>query len=143
VKEKMTDNGGAPDLKDRIESLKQLEVSARKLEHAEYILRNPQLRDVLCFEKSLSKNAVYIRLALVFRNLKPEWVVFRLVELGLFTEVVIDSYPTKKCRKECLERVKRKCVLHTEVCEEVTKNIEGLQPSEELIQVCKKLGALF
>jgi hypothetical protein len=139
----MTDNEGAPSLDSSIESLKQAAISAKKLEHAEYILRNPQLRDVLCFERSLSKNAVYIRLALVFRNLKPEWIVFRLVELGLFTEMIIDSYPTKKCRKECLERVKRKCVLHTEVCEDITKNIEGLMPSEELIQVCRKLGALL
>jgi hypothetical protein len=139
----MNDNEGAPSLDSSIESLKQAAISAKKLEHAEYILRNPQLRDVLCFERSLSKNAVYIRLALVFRNLKPEWIVFRLVELGLFTEMIIDSYPTKKCRKECLERVKRKCVLHTEVCEDITKNIEGLMPSEELIQVCRKLGALL
>jgi len=137
----MTDNGGAPDLKDRVESLKQAEVSARKLEFAEYLLRNPQLREVLCFERTLPKNLVYIRLALVFRNQKPEWIIFRLVELGLFSETVIDSYPIKKCRKECLERVKRKCVLHTEVCEDATKNIEGLMPSDELIQVCRKLGA--
>jgi hypothetical protein len=139
----MTDSGGAPNSDRSIESLKQAAISAKKLEHAEYILKNPQLRDVLCFERSLSKNAVYIRLALVFRNLKPEWVVFRLIELGLYTETIIDSYPTKKCRKECLERVKRKCVLHTEVCEDITKNIEGLQPSEELIQVCRSLGALL
>jgi hypothetical protein len=138
----MTDNGGTPDLKDRIESLKQLEASDRKLRYAEYILRSPQLREVLCFDKTLPKNAVYIRLALVFRNLKPEWIIFRLLELGLYSETIIESYPTKKCRKECLERVKRKCVLHTEVCEEVTKNIEGLMPSDELIQVCRKLGAL-
>jgi hypothetical protein len=138
----MTDNGGAPSLEDRIQSLKQAEVSARKLEYAEYLLKNPQLRDVLCFERPLAKNAVYIRLALVFRNLKPEWVVFRLVELGLYSEVIVDSYPTKKCRKECLEKAKRKCLLYTEVCEDITKNIEGLMPSPELIQVCKKLGVL-
>jgi hypothetical protein len=138
----MTGNGGAPSLEDRIQSLKQAEVSARKLEYAEYLLRNPQLRDVLCFERPLAKNAVYIRLALVFRNLKPEWVVFRLVELGLYSEVIVDSYPTKKCHKECLEKVGRKCVVKTEVCEDITKNIEGLMPSPELIQVCKKLGGL-
>jgi hypothetical protein len=137
----MTDNGGAPSLGDRIESLKQAEVSARKFEFAEYLLRNPQLREVLCFEKSLPKNLVYIRLALVFRNQKPEWVVFRLVELGLYSEVILGSYPVKVCKKQCLERVKRKCVLHTEVCENATKNIEGLMPSDELIQVCRKLGA--
>jgi len=51
----MVDNGGAPSIKDKLESLKQAEVSARKLEHAEYILRNPQLREVLCFERPLSK----------------------------------------------------------------------------------------
>jgi hypothetical protein len=136
----MTDNGGAPNLKDRIESLKQAEVSARKLEYAEYLLKNQQLRDVLCFERTLPKNLVYIRLALVFRNQKPEWVIFRLVELGLYTEVIVDSYPTKKCRKECLEKVKRKCLLYTEVCEDITKDIEGLMPSPELIQVCQKYG---
>jgi hypothetical protein len=136
-------NEGAPSIKDTLESLKLEEIKARKYEYADYLLRNPQLRDVLCFEKSMPKNAVYIRLALVFRNLKPEWVIFRLVELGLYSVVIIDSYPTKKCRKECLERVKRKCVLHTEVCEDITKNIEGLLPSEELVQVCKKLGALI
>jgi hypothetical protein len=138
----MTDNRGAPSIEDRIQALKQAEISARKLEYAEYLLRNPQLKEVLCFERALPKNLVYIRLALVFRNLKPEWVVFRLVELGLYSEVIIDSYPTKKCRKECLEKVKRKCLLYTEVCEDITKDVEGLMPSEELVQVCKKLGVL-
>jgi hypothetical protein len=138
----MTENGGAPSIKDKLESLKQAEISARKLEYAEYLLRNPQLRDVLCFEQALPKNLVYIRLALVFRNLKPEWVVFRLVEIGLYSEVIVDSYPTKKCHKECLEKVGRRCVVKTEVCEDITKNIEGLLPSEELVQVCKKLGVL-
>ena len=137
----MTDNGGAPSLENRVESLKQIEVSARKLEYAEYLLRQPQLREVLCFERSMPKNLVYIRLAMVLRNQKPEWVVFRLVELGLFTEVTIESYPVRECRKECLERVKRKCVSYTEVCEDVTKDILGLMPSDELIQVCRKLGA--
>jgi hypothetical protein len=136
----MTDNGGAPNLGSSLESLKQAEISARKFEYAEYLLRNQQLREVLCFERSLPKNLVYIRLALVFRNVKPEWVVFRLVELGLYSEGIISSYPAKKCRKECLEKVKRKCLLYTEVCEDITKNIEGLMPSEELIQVCRKYG---
>jgi hypothetical protein len=138
----MTDNGGAPSIKDRLESLKQAEISSFKLEHAEYLLMNPQLRDVLCFERPKAKNAVYIRLALVIRHIKPELLVFRLVELGLFEEVIVSSYPTKKCRKECLEKVKRKCLLYTEVCEDITKDIEGLMPSQELLQVCRKLRAL-
>jgi hypothetical protein len=138
----MAEDGGAPSIKDRLESLKQAEVSARKLEYSEYLLKNPQLRDVLCFERALPKNLVYIRLALVFRNLKPELLVFRLVELGLYSEVIVDSYLTKECKKECLEKRGRKCVEYTTVCEEVTKNIEGLMPSDELIQVCRRLGAL-
>jgi hypothetical protein len=138
----MTDNGGAPSIKDKLESLKQAEITSFKLEHAEYLLQNPQLRDVLCFERPKAKNAVYIRLALVIKHIKPELLVFRLVELGLYEEVIVSSYPTKKCRKECLERVKRKCVLHTEVCEDVTKDIEGLMPSQELLQVCRTLGVL-
>jgi hypothetical protein len=142
VNEKMAEDGGAPSIKDRLESLKQAEVAARKLEYAEYLLKNPQLKEVLCFERALPKNLVYIRLALVFRNLKPEWVVFRLVELGLYSEVIIDSYLTKKCKKECLEKVKGKCVEKVEVCEDITKDIEGLLPSEELVQVCRSLGAL-
>jgi hypothetical protein len=136
----MKDSGGAPSLDSSIESLKQAAASERKLEYAEYLLRNPQLRDVLCFERTLPKNLVYIRLALVFRNLKPEWVVFRLVELGLYSEVIIDSYLTKECKKECLEKRGRKCLEYTTVCEEVTKNIEGLMPSEELIKVCSSLS---
>jgi hypothetical protein len=27
-----------------------------------------------------------------------------------------------------------------DVCEEVTKNIEGIMPSEELLKVCRSLG---
>jgi predicted nucleotidyltransferase len=138
----MADNGGAPSLKDRIESLKQAEVSARKFEYARYLLMNQQLRDILCFERTLPKNLVYIRLALVFRNQKPEWIVFRLVELGLYSEGIVDSYPTRECRKECIERKGRKCLEYTEVCEDVTKNIEGLMPSQELIEVCRSLGAI-
>ncbi len=139
----MAGNGGAPDLGSSVEGLKQTEAAVRKLEYAEYLLKNPLLRDILCFERTLPKNLVYIRLALVFRNLKPEWVVFRLVELGLYTEVIIDSYRVKECKKECLEKRGRKCLEYTTVCEEVDKNIEGLMPSDELINVCKRLGALI
>jgi hypothetical protein len=66
--------------------------------------------------------------------------VFRLVELGLYSEVVIQSYLTRKCKKECLEKKGRKCLEYNEVCEDVTKDIEGLMPSEELLQVCRSLG---
>jgi hypothetical protein len=136
----MKDEGGAPSLESKIESLKKASASDRKIDYAEYLLRSYQLREVLCFEKTLPKNLVYMMLSQVFyRHLKPEWVVFRLVELGLYYEVIMDSYPTKECRKECLERRGRRCVEYTTVCEEVTKNIEGLMPSEELIQVCRNL----
>jgi hypothetical protein len=80
-----------------------------------------------------------MRLDQVVRRLKPEWVVYRLVELGLFEEVIVDSYPTKECRKECVERRGRKCVEYVEVCEDVTKNIEGMMPSEELLKVCRSI----
>jgi hypothetical protein len=142
VNEKMTDDGGAPSIKDRLESLKQAAISDRKREHAEYLLKNSPLKDVLCFQTPKAKNAVYMRLALVIKHIKPELLVFRLVELGLFEEVVIESYPTRRCRKECLEKRGRKCVEYTTVCEDVTKDIVGLMPSEELVQVCRSLGAL-
>jgi hypothetical protein len=106
--------------------------AARRYEYAEYLLADPKYREVLCFEKAEPKNLVYMRLDQVVRRLKPEWVVYRLVELGLFEEVIVDSYPTKECRKECVERKGRKCVEYAEVCEDVTKNIEGIMPSEEL-----------
>jgi hypothetical protein len=124
-----------PSLSITQESYKQL----MKLEYAEYLLADPKYRDVLCFEGAMPKNLVYMRLDQVVRRLKPEWVVYRLVELGLFEEVIVESYPTKECRKECVERRGRKCVEYAEVCEDVTKNIEGIMPSEELLKVCRSL----
>jgi hypothetical protein len=110
-----------------------------KIEYAEYLLADPKYREVLCFEGAKPKNLVYMRLDQVVRRLKPEWVVYRLVELGLFHEVIVDSYPTKECRKECVERKGRKCIEYVDVCEEVTKNIEGIMPSDELLKVCRRL----
>jgi hypothetical protein len=124
-----------PSLSITQESYKQL----MKLEYAEYLLADPKYRDVLCFEGAMPKNLVYMRLDQVVRRLKPEWVVYRLVELGLFEEVIVESYPTKECRKECVERRGRKCVEYVEVCEDVTKNIEGIMPSEELLKVCRSI----
>ena len=121
------------------ESLEESLKNARKYEYAEYLLADPRYREVLCFEGVKPKNLVYMRLDQVVRRLKPEWVVYRLVELGLFEEVIVDSYPTKECRKECVERRGRKCVEYAEVCEDVTKNIEGIMPSEELLKVCRSI----
>jgi hypothetical protein len=124
-----------PSLSITQESYKQLV----KMEYAEYLLADPKYREVLCFEGAKPKNLVYMRLDQVARRLKPEWIVYRLVELGLYEEVIVDSYPTKECRKECVERRGRKCVEYAEVCEDVTKNIEGIMPSEELLKVCRGL----
>jgi hypothetical protein len=124
-----------PSLSITSESYKQL----MKMEYVEYLLADPKYREVLCFEGAKPKNLVYMRLDQVVRRFKPEWVVYRLVELGLFEEVIVDSYPTKECRKECIERRGRKCVEYAEVCEDVTKNIEGIMPSEELLKVCRSI----
>jgi hypothetical protein len=126
----------------KAEELSQLEESlksARRYDEAAYLLADPNYRTALCFERAMPKNLVYMRLDQVVRRLKPEWVVYRLVELGLFDEVIVDSYPTKECRKECVEKRGRKCVEYVEVCEDVTKNIEGIMPSEELLKVCRDL----
>jgi len=127
---------------ERLEELKESLQATRKYEYAEYLLRSSSLREILCFERTLPKNLVYMRLALVYRNPKPELIVYRLVELGLYYEVIIESYPTRECRKECVERKGRKCLEYVEVCEDVTKNIEGLMPSQELVDVCRSLGAI-
>jgi len=124
---------------DTLSQLEESLVFARKYEYAEYLLADPRYREVLCFEGAKPKNLVYMRLDQVTRRLKPEWVVYRLVELGLFHEVIVDSYPSKECRKECLERRGRKCIEYVDVCEEVTKNIEGIMPSDELLKVCNSL----
>jgi hypothetical protein len=124
---------------NRVEELREDLKAARRYEYAGYLLADPKYRDVLCFEGAMPKNLVYMRLDQVVRRQKPEWVVYRLVELGLFEEVIVDSYPTKECRKECLEKRGRKCIEYVDVCEEVTKNIEGIMPSEELLKVCNSL----
>jgi hypothetical protein len=138
----MGEGGAGPSTSKTTSSYKELEASDRRYEYAEYLLRSLQLRDILCFERTLPKNLVYIRLALIYRNLKPEWIVYRLVELGLYTVVIIDSYPTKVCKKECVQRRGRRCIESIDVCEDVTKNIEGLMPSQELINVCRSLGSI-
>jgi hypothetical protein len=130
----------ADSISQQEESLEESLKAARKYEYAEYLLADPRYREVLCFERAMPKNLVYMRLDQVVRRQKPEWVVYRLVELGLFYEVIIESYPSKECRKECLEKRGRKCVEYVDVCEEVTKNIEGIMPSEELLKVCRSLG---
>jgi hypothetical protein len=132
--------GKKADMLKQEESLEESLKAARKYEYAEYLLADPKYREALCFERAMPKNLVYMRLDQVVRRQKPEWVVYRLVELGLFYEVIVDSYPTKECRKECLEKRGRKCIEYTTVCEEVTKIIEGIMPSEELLKVCRSLG---
>jgi hypothetical protein len=131
--------GKKADMLKQEESLEESLKAARKYEYAEYLLADPKYREALCFERAMPKNLVYMRLDQVVRRQKPEWVVYRLVELGLFYEVIIESYPSKECRKECLEKRGRKCVEYVDVCEEVTKNIEGIMPSEELLRVCSSL----
>jgi len=65
-----------------------------------------------------------------------------LIEVGLFEEVVIDSYPTRKCRKKCLQKVKRKCVEYVDECVEENKDIYGLLPSEELLRACNSTSGV-
>lgn len=111
--------------------------SERKYRYAEYLLKEPKFKEILCFEEPIPKNLVYMRLDLVARKLKPEWIVFRLVELKLYEIVITDSYPTMECKEVCVEKKGRKCLRKELKCEEINKNIEGLMPSEELIKVCK------
>jgi hypothetical protein len=120
-----------------VEKLKQQLESSKKYNYAAYLLRDRDLKDILCFEGSMAKNLVVARLAKLFRNLTTaEILVFRLVELKLYELVVIDSYPTIECKQVCVERKRRKCVKREEECKEVNKNIFGLMPSEELVKVC-------
>jgi hypothetical protein len=131
---KMAD-GGAPSIGITPESFKL--TSESKYRYAEYMLKEPRLKEILCFEGPIPKNLVYIRLDLVARKLKPEWIVFRLVELKLYEVVITDSYITRECREVCAEKKGRKCLRKEQKCEEVNKNIEGLMPSEELLRVCR------
>jgi hypothetical protein len=130
----MTD-GGAPNIGITLESFKLTQ--ERKYRYAEYLLKEPKLKEILCFEEPIPKNLVYIRLDLVARKLKPEWIVFRLVELKLYEIVITDSYLIPECKEVCVEKKGRKCLRKEQKCEEVNKNIEGLMPSEELIKVCR------
>jgi len=138
VKEKMTQNGGAPNLASSIESLKQSITADDKYRYLEYLFRDLRLKEVLCFKGNMPKNLVYVRLDLVLKRLKPEWVVFRMIELGLYIPTVIDSYPIKECKEVCVEKQGRKCVKKETKCDYVNKDIEGVMPSEELAAVCSQ-----
>jgi hypothetical protein len=138
VKEKMTDNGGAPKLASSLESLKQSITSDDKYRYLEYLFKDLRLKEVLCFNGKMPKNLVYVRLDLVLRRLKPEWVVFRLIELDLYIPTVLDRYPVKECKDVCVEKQGRKCVKKETKCEEVFKEIEGVMPSEEMARVCNQ-----
>jgi hypothetical protein len=127
--------GGAPNIGIAPESFKLTQ--ERKYHYAEYLLKEPRLKEILCFEEPTPKNLVYIMLDLVARKLKPEWIVFRLVELKLYEVVITDSYPILECREVCVEKKGRKCLRKEQKCEEVNKNIESLVPSEELLRVCR------
>jgi hypothetical protein len=120
-----------------VEKLKQQLESSKRYNYAVYMLRDKDLKDILCFEGAIPKNLLVFRLAKLFRNLTTaEIIVFRLVELKLYKEFVIDSYPTIECKQVCVERKRRKCVKREEECKEVNKDIFGLMPSEELVKVC-------
>jgi hypothetical protein len=138
VKEKMTQNEGAPNLASSIESLKQSITADDKYRYLEYLFRDLRLKEVLCFKGNMPKNLVYVRLDLVLKRLKPEWVVFRMIELGLYIPTVIDSYPIKECKEVCVEKQGRKCVKKETKCDYVNKDIEGVMPSEELAAVCSQ-----
>jgi hypothetical protein len=138
VKEKMTDNGGAPNLASSLESLKQAIEAEDKYRYLEYLFKDLRLKEVLCFKGKMPKNLIYVRLDLVLKRLKPEWVVFRLIELDLFIPTVITSYRVKDCKMVCVEKQGRKCVKKDKKCEEVDKFVEGVMPSEELLRVCNQ-----
>jgi len=124
---------------EEAEKLKQQLESSMRYNYAAYLLSDRDLKSILCFEGRMPKNLVVFRLAKLFRNLSTaEILVFRLVELKLYREDVIDSYPTIECKQVCVERKKRKCVKREEKCEEVNKDIFGLIPSEELARVCSQ-----
>jgi hypothetical protein len=120
-----------------VEKLKQQLESSMRYNYATYLLSDRELKSILCFEGRMPKNLVVFRLAKLFRNLSTaEILVFRLVELKLYKEDVIDSYPTIECKQVCLDKKKRKCVKKEEKCEQVNKDIYGLTPSDELAKVC-------
>jgi hypothetical protein len=122
---------------ERLEELRRDLEAARRYEYAEYLLRDRDLRDILCFNTVIPKNLVTFRLSKLYKSLNAaEVLVYRLVELRLYERVVISSYPTQSCKKKCVQRAKRKCVEYVEECVDVNKDIYGLQPSEELLRVC-------
>jgi hypothetical protein len=122
---------------ERLRQLKEELEAASKYEYAEYLLRDRDLRDILCFNTVIPKNLVTFRLSKLYRSLNTaEVLVYRLLELGLYEEVVVSSYVTRKCKKKCLQKKGRKCIEYTEVCEDVNKDIIGLKPVEELLRVC-------
>jgi hypothetical protein len=122
---------------ERLEELRRDLEAARRYEYAEYLLRDRDLRDILCFNTVIPKNLVTFRLSKLYRSLNTaEILVFRLLELGLYKEVVISSYVTQECKKKCLQKVKRRCVEYTTECVDVNKDVYGLEPSEELLRVC-------
>jgi hypothetical protein len=132
----MTDNGGAPNLAISVESLKQAIQAEDKYRYLEYLFTDQRLKEVLCFKGNMPKNLIYVRLDLVLKRLKPEWVVFRLIELDLFINTVITSYPVEDCKMVCVEKQGRKCVKKERKCEYVDKIVEGVMPSEEMLRVC-------
>jgi hypothetical protein len=138
VKEKMTDNGGAPNLASSLESLNQAITSEDRYRYLEYLFKDERLKEVLCFERNMPKNLIYVRLDLVLKRLKPEWVLFRLIELDLYIPTVLDRYPIKECKEVCAEKKGRKCVKKETKCEQVIKEIEGVMPSEEMVRVCNQ-----
>jgi hypothetical protein len=122
-----------------VEKLKRQLESSKKYNYATYLLRDNDLKNILCFEEAMPKNLVVARLGKLFRNLNTaEIIVYRLVELKLYEEVVVDSYPTVECKRVCVEKKGRKCVRKEEECREVNKDIFGLMPSEELVKVCNQ-----
>jgi hypothetical protein len=122
---------------EKLEELRRDLEAARRYEYAEYLMRDRDLRDILCFNTVIPKNLVTFRLSKLYRSLNTaEILVFRLLELGLYKEVVISSYVTQECKKKCLQKVKRRCVEYTEECVDVNKDVYGLEPSEELLRVC-------
>jgi len=122
---------------ERLEQLKEELEAASKYEYAEYLLRDRDLRDILCFNTTIPKNLVVFRLSKLYKSLNTaEVLVYRLIELGLYEETVISSYVTRKCKKKCLQKAKRKCLEYVQECENVNKDIYGLKPSDELLRVC-------
>jgi hypothetical protein len=56
VKEKITDNGGTPNLASSLESLKQAIEAEDKYRYLEYLFKDLRLKDVLCFKGKMPKN---------------------------------------------------------------------------------------